>query len=940
MAQGPQNSKGIPPGLKFYSPYPFAGMNTQASPTSISDQEFTWLENFIRVGDGKLRTLYDIGVPLFKSSGNKAIVSFFSYTLGTNYYFAVFLSDGSALQVAWPSGGVAIIGGAGTFFKGSGTSLPGCSQWGVQYLLIGNRNSVNDYWIWDGALLYTSGTVAPGGAEIISNGSNYASSPTATVYGGFGAGVVLQPVVNAGGVVELVVTNPGSGYEVGDQPQIAFSGGGSDSSAILTANVNTTGIAAANITNPGSGYTTATVAFSGGGGSGAAATAQIGAGVASVAVTNGGSGYTGANVTFTGGAGTGATAVADVNGGVIISITVTNPGTGYTSAPTVGITGDGFSGAATASVNSGLIVGITITVPGSGYTSAPAIAISGDGSSATATAILRSGSVQSVTVTNPGSGFFQPPAISFVGGGSPTAIATGVVDLTGTSVAKINVLATGSGYGSHSGNAPGVTILGGGGAGGTGGTGATATVSAMSNGSILSINLTNGGSNFHTLPVIGFSQAKGDAGSGAVAQGVLQPTTINQVFMSSYGANYTQSPAIVVSPGSNNAAYASLSLMPFGLSGTALETFQRRVWIADPAQGLFETTPPQGNFAVTAPESLTDVATSDGGVLFTNTDAFLQTQYVAIKQSNGYLYFIGDGSVSVVSGVQTVGNPVTTSFNYQTVDPQIGGAWRDAIQDFGRNILIANPTGIYNIVGGSLAKVSDKMDNVFLNGSFPPSPGALVPSGAVAHIFNVKHYLMLATVTDPDLGAQRNVMLTWNGREWSITSQSVPLTYIATQKRASQLYAWGTDGMSLYPLFAKPSDALVKRIDTKLFGANNPIVSKNIMGFYMQAQDQTVTEDGVSVSLAFDVSGNATQVPNFESIPSEVYTAESFTAPEIVDLVVANPTYPAPFPTWPIFGTATAGIPAFNCGVRLSTTSPDFILSHLLLAYTEEAAMA
>lgn len=55
-----------------------------------------------------------------------------------------------------------------------------------------------------------------------------------------------------------------------------------------------------------------------------------------VNVTAGGTGYTdNAVVTFTGGGGSGAAATTRVTGGVITSIVISNPGSGYTSAPTV-----------------------------------------------------------------------------------------------------------------------------------------------------------------------------------------------------------------------------------------------------------------------------------------------------------------------------------------------------------------------------------------------------------------------------------------------------------------------------------------------------------------------------------------------------------------------------------------------------------------------------
>jgi hypothetical protein len=66
--------------------------------------------------------------------------------------------------------------------------------------------------------------------------------------------------------------------------------------------------------------------------------------VATVAITTGGAGYTTEpTVTFTGGGGTGATASATIAGGAVTAVTVTNPGSGYTTAPTPVFTGGGFT---------------------------------------------------------------------------------------------------------------------------------------------------------------------------------------------------------------------------------------------------------------------------------------------------------------------------------------------------------------------------------------------------------------------------------------------------------------------------------------------------------------------------------------------------------------------------------------------------------------------
>jgi hypothetical protein len=68
--------------------------------------------------------------------------------------------------------------------------------------------------------------------------------------------------------------------------------------------------------------------------------------VASIAVSSPGSGYTSApTVMFSGGGGLGAAATANVNGGQVVSINVTSPGTGYNTAPTIMLSGGGGGGA-------------------------------------------------------------------------------------------------------------------------------------------------------------------------------------------------------------------------------------------------------------------------------------------------------------------------------------------------------------------------------------------------------------------------------------------------------------------------------------------------------------------------------------------------------------------------------------------------------------------
>jgi len=746
MARRSQSDElGIPTGLQIYSSFPFAGLNLSSSRPAIRDQEFYNIENFVRVGDGFLRTLWDKGSPIYTVPGNQTIINAYFYNIATIQYVVVFLSDGTAYQVQISNGAITTISStAGTFYS-SGGSLPGCNQWGSQYLLIGNNNGQNSYWVWDGAILYSSGSISPI-ITITDGGSGYSFSPTVTAYGGEGSGATFTATVENGSVVAVNVTNPGSGYQPIDYVQLAFSGGGSSNSAIIQTTLGTRAIE---------------------------------------------------------------------------TIVLTAGGTGYTSPPTVNITGGG-------------------------------------GTGATATASLTGTSVSSITLNTAGSGYTTTPVITFTGGGGTGAAA--YASVIGSGVATIYIVRGGSGYG----EAPTLTIVGG------GGTGATATCT-VSNGVINSVTLTDGGNN-----------------------------------------NYTTPPSVEIESAVNQAASATVQLMPYGISGTTIETFQSRVWLAN------AYTPPTNSASmnngnkmfVSAPGSISDFATSDGGLIFTASDRFLKQNYVALQQTNGYLYPIGDSSVSIISGVTTSGNPPTTTFSYQNTDPQVGTSFRDSCQDFGRTVVFANPLGVYGLYGGSVTKISQPLDPLFSFASFPPSAGALTPTSAVANIYGGKYYILLMTLLDPITFTYQNKMIVWDEESWFVASQTADLTFILTQEVNSNLTAWGSDGTSLYPLFQTPNSALTKSISTKLFGGNNPIIAKEAYTVMLQSVNTGSFGSPVTFTISLDTDGG--------TYPIGTYTFSLSSGYEF---------------GYPFFVTGLTNAVGIYLGVSLSTTDADVTINYLGLTY-------
>jgi FtsP/CotA-like multicopper oxidase with cupredoxin domain len=260
--------------------------------------------------------------------------------------------------------------------------------------------------------------------------------------------------------------------------------------------------------------------------------------VGGVTLTNGGTGYTAVpRVNITGGGGTGATATATLSGGAVLRVNVSSSGFGYSSAPVVTFTGGGgASAAATANLGNAGVRRILITNGGSGYTSAPTISIAAPttGTKATAIAMISGGAVVGISVSNAGTGYTSVPVVTITGGGGSNAAVTAYL---GYRVTSFTVTNGGTGYTST----PTVTV-----AAPTSGNCIAASLCSTARGtatmtarSVTSVILTNGGTGYVSAPTVSIVSTNG-VGSGATATATpptvpLLPKTIQELFTLDYG---------------------------------------------------------------------------------------------------------------------------------------------------------------------------------------------------------------------------------------------------------------------------------------------------------------------------------------------------------------------------------------------------------------------
>jgi hypothetical protein len=192
----------------------------------------------------------------------------------------------------------------------------------------------------------------------------------------------------------------------------------------------------------------------------------------------------------------------------------------------------------------------------------------------------------------------------------------------------------------------------------------------------------------------------------------------------------------------------------------------------------------------------------------------LRARFTALKQTNGFLYLIGDSSVNYISGVQTSGAVPVTTFTNQNADPEVGTPWGATPLVFSRNIIFANSFGVHVNYGAAVTKISEAMDGVY---NTVANFGSFLPSSAKAIIFAKKVFLLLLPIVDPVSGQNVNKLLMWDGKRWWASEQDVALNYINYQEINSVLTTYGTDGLNIYPLFQQPSVAFTKTVQSKLW---------------------------------------------------------------------------------------------------------------------------
>jgi hypothetical protein len=280
-----------------------------------------------------------------------------------------------------------------------------------------------------------------------------------------------------------------------------------------------------------------------------------------------------------------------------------------------------------------------------------------------------------------------------------------------------------------------------------------------------------------------------------------------------------------------------------------------------------------------------------------------------LAASAGYLFCFGDSSTDLISNIQLSGQgttaaPFVTNFNYANIDPQVGHRFPRPVGRVGRYMTLANGAGIFLMQGGDAQPIGDKVTNIWNK----LDTSLYLPTMCAATMFGFRVMLCNGRFTDP-FGVTRNLLLMWHpvqgNQFWSVASQNLELTHIGHYEQDSIITPYGTDGTSLYQLFATPDNTLPKRLSTKsLRGTDIALLTiKNFKRLYLELTD--VFGRGVGVTGTVTTSGGG--------VPAGMQDVGF----ELTDGILQG-TLPQPI--------EGGGIAA---AIDLTSLSPDFVIERL-----------
>lgn len=267
-------------------------------------------------------------------------------------------------------------------------------------------------------------------------------------------------------------------------------------------------------------------------------------------------------------------------------------------------------------------------------------------------------------------------------------------------------------------------------------------------------------------------------------------------------------------------------------TGTAIEVFEGRVWIAK-----------ERTVQVSAPDSFTDFSPGGGGTSFVITDRAFSGHVTNLLSALQQLWIVGPGAINAISNVQVIGG--TTTFSNVNVVSNVGSVFPSSVTAFFRTFLFLAPYGVYAVVGATPQKLSDKLDLLLPHLTLGTDHPA-----AIGTIYNLYVWCVLVTYNDPELGA-RPLLLCFTQGKWFFASPNrgtSGLTWITSLLNASgRPEVWGTNGTEVFRVFERLDTEVTYRVQTKLWDFGSWVTQKELIRVGLEFTSNSSVAPSVSL---------------------------------------------------------------------------------------------
>lgn len=362
------------------------------------------------------------------------------------------------------------------------------------------------------------------------------------------------------------------------------------------------------------------------------------------------------------------------------------------------------------------------------------------------------------------------------------------------------------------------------------------------------ITITNVGSGYVT-PVITVS---GGSGAGATFTATVVGGQIVGITCTNAGSGYvvadatTQNLTITDSAGPGAGALATIELMPFGIVGSSVELYEQRVWIVYQDLLIFS-----------APSSPVDFSSASGAGTVESTSSSLRFSYTQLVAQAGFLYLIADSSVSYISGVQTGGAPLVTTFGLTAIDTEFGTVWRDSVQAFSRGVVFATYTGVYVIYGGTVEKISSTIDDMFQTDNLLLA-SSFGPSSAIVELYGRRYYALLLPIIDDPTNKLAKRILLWNRASWSTATQEYDFNKINWILNSSVTVATASDGYRVYVMMNNYStNTLPRVVKSKFWDTPGYFIEKSGWRMTGLMVDEILSDVSATSEISIDIENEA-----------------------------------------------------------------------------------